>query len=195
MNMLRVAHWHMDQFVPKGATVFLGDSLTMFLATAAITPFGINYGVGGQRSDQLVRDMDIYESVKRAGTVVIAIGTNDILQSQEEGIGSRYKAILEKIPPNVPVVMSSVPPMKEVWRRGRKLEDSIVRNVVTSAKEACKSDPRCVFVDAYDALTRDGARLADVLEKDGVHLAPLGYERWIRELRLAVSRAHAGALS
>jgi lysophospholipase L1-like esterase len=187
MTMMKRVHGHMDRFVPSGATVFLGDSLTMSLATSALAPFAINYGIGGQRSDQLIKSMDLYGSMARAGTVVIAIGTNDLLQAQEEGIGSRYRAILEKIPPNVRVVMSSVPPIGDVWRRGRHMKASSVRDVVSVAEESCRSDSRCIFVDAYTTLTKDGTPLPDVLDRDGVHLSPHGYELWMSELRIAIA--------
>ena len=52
---LREVHGQMDSSIPKGATIFLGDSITMGLATAAVAPNTINYGIGWQRSDQLIK--------------------------------------------------------------------------------------------------------------------------------------------
>jgi len=183
---LREVHSQMESSVPAGATIFLGDSITMGLATAAVAPHTVNYGIGWQRSDQLIKSMDIYKSISRAGRIVITIGTNDLLQGREAGIASRYKAILEKIPFSVPVVMSSVPPLGDVVFYGRKIENAKVREVVTSAKMVCEADPRCRFVNAYDALTTNGTPSYGVLLADNIHLAPKGYGLWINALRKGV---------
>jgi len=180
---LREVHQQMDSSVPAGAIIFLGDSITMALATAAIAPFAVNYGIGWQRSDQLIKSMDIYQSIKRAGRVVITIGTNDVLQGRESGIESRYQAILAKIPSNVAVIMSSVPPIGDIEFGGRKIADTKVRYAVASAKRACEADRRCRFVNAYEALTSNRSPLPGVLLGDGVHLAPKGYELWISAIR------------
>lgn len=188
---LRDVHRQMDPSVPEGATIFLGDSITMGLATAAIASRAVNYGIGWQRSDQLIKSMDIYESIKRAGQVVIMIGTNDLLQGREAGIESRYQAILAKIPSNIKVVMSSVPPLGHVVFYGREIDDANVRKVVASAKAVCEADPRCRFVNAYDTLTSNGAPAAGVLLKDNIHLSPKGYAPLIKELRSASNRPNA----
>lgn len=183
---LRGVHEQMDSSVPDGATIFLGDSITMGLATAAIASYTVNYGIGWQRSDQLINSMDIYKSIKRASRVVITIGTNDLLQGRESRIESRYRAILEKIPSGVEVVMSSVPPIGDVVFYGKKIDDNDVRGVVASAKKICEADRRCKFVNAYEALSKNNIPLPNVLLADGVHLAPKGYELWISLIRKAI---------
>ena len=180
---LRAVHQQMDSSVPAGATIFLGDSITMALATAAIAPYSVNYGIGWQRSDQLIKSMDIYESIKRAGQVVIMIGTNDILQGREPGIETRYQAILAKIPSNVAVTMSSVPPIGSIEFGGRKIADTRVQYAVAGAKHACEADRRCRFVNAYEVLTSNRSPLPGVLLEDGIHLAPKGYELLIGAIR------------
>ena len=179
---LREVHSQMDPSVPTGATIFLGDSITMGLATAALAPYTVNYGIGWQRSDQLIKSMDIYKSIERAGRVVITIGTNDLLQGREGGIEVRYKTILEKIPAKTPIVMNSVPPIAIPDFFGRKVDDANVRKAVASAKAVCESDPRCRFVNTYDALTTNGAPTAGIYIDNGIHLSPKGYELWIQAM-------------
>lgn len=188
---LRDVHGQMDPAVPAGATIFLGDSITMALATASLAPRTVNYGIGWQRSDQLINSMDIYKSIERAGRVVITIGTNDLLQGREAGIETRYQTILSKIPPKTPVVMNSVPPIGDVVFYGRKIEDANVRKVVASAKTVCEADPRCRFVNTYEALAPNGSPTSGSLLADNVHLAPKGYQLWIDAMRPAfVEPAH-----
>lgn len=188
---LRDVHRQMDSSVPSGATIFLGDSITMGLATAAVAPYTVNYGIGWQRSDQLIKSMEIYKSIGRAGRVVITIGTNDLLQGREAGIESRYRAILEKIPANTPIVMNSVPPLDSPVFYGRQIDDANVRKVVASAKAVCDADTRCRFVNTYDALTTNGKPTLGIYVDGGVHLSPKGYQLWIDAMRPAiVASAH-----
>lgn len=180
--IVREVHRQMDPSVPAGATLFLGDSITMCLSTAAVTAHGVNYGIGWQRSDQLLESMDLYHSIERAARVVVTIGTNDLLQGRAAGIGSRYRAILAMIPARTEVVLSSIPPLGNTAFPGRQIDADQVREVVASAKSVCAADRRCRFVDAYQALTDQGQPLPGVLLADGIHLAPKGYGLWIDAL-------------
>lgn len=182
---LREVHRQMDPAVPTGSTIFLGDSITMGLATASLAPRTVNYGIGWQRSDQLIKSMEIYKSIERAGRVVITIGTNDLLQGREANIQSRYKTILSNIPPRTRVVMNSVPPLGDVVFYGRKIEDTNVRKVVDSAKAICLADHRCRFVNTYQTLAPNGSPIPGVLLDDHIHLTSKGYEMWIAAMRPA----------
>jgi lysophospholipase L1-like esterase len=183
ISMMRGVHGWMEASVPTGATIFLGDSITMGLATAAVSPNAVNYGIAWQRSDQLIKSMDSYQSMARASRVFVMIGTNDVLQEREADIQSRYQTILAKMPANVEVVMSSIPPVGDIFFvDGRKVDDKNVRNLVTIAKTVCEADKRCRFVNAYEALSTDGKPTQGVLLPDQVHLSPKGYQLWIEAL-------------
>jgi lysophospholipase L1-like esterase len=172
---MRGVHARIDPTVPAGAVLFLGDSNIQSAPVSAIAPKAVNYGIGYQTADQLLDSMDIYRSMQRASAVVVMIGTNDIIQSDDDDMEAQYRAILAKVPPRVPVVLSSVPPM----------EDRDVAAVAKAAERACGADPRCVFADVHSALSRPGALLPD-----GVHLSPLGYQVLADVLRSAL-RSHA----
>jgi hypothetical protein len=184
---MRELHRRMDPTVPTGATIFLGDGITMAVATAAIAPHAVNYGIGSQRSDQLIESMELYDSINRAERVVITIGTNDVLQGREAGIESRYRAILGKVPPGVDVVLSSIPPIGITKFAGRIIEPSTVRAVADSAAAACRADRRCRFADTHNALSSGGRPLAGVLSEDGRHLTPMGSAMWIDQIRKAIA--------
>lgn len=169
ISTMREVHRQMDASVPDGATIFLGDSITMALATAAVAPLPVNYGIGYQRSDQLVDSMKSYESLHRAGAVVVMIGTNDILQGAQGGIGGRFSQIISSVPAGVPVVLSSPPPTTK----------GDAQSVMVEARTACGEDPRCTFVDAT-VIGKEG------LLPDGVHLNPSGYAQLIAMLRVAL---------
>ena len=46
----------MDSLVPVGATVFIGDSITQGLATSAVVPLSVNYGIGGDTTQDSARE-------------------------------------------------------------------------------------------------------------------------------------------
>lgn len=172
----RAFHETMDAEVPPGATIFLGDSITRAMPVKEVAPLAVNYGIGWQRSDQLIVSIDTYASLQRASRIVVMIGTNDLLQGRDEGIEARYQAILAKLPAGIPVIMVGVPPLAPTSTvlRG-KVDDARVRAAVASAQRACNGHPACRFVSAYDALGEQGVARAGVLQNDGIHLAPHGY--------------------
>lgn len=171
---LRDLHRRMDPTVPAGATILLGDGILMALAPAAVAPHTVNYAIGRQRSDQLLESMALYDSLQRAGRVVVMVGTNDLLQNREAGIEARYRSILERVPPEVPLILSSIPPMPG-------LEPARVAQVVASARRAAQG--RCLFLDAQAGLCDHGQPKPGVLGPDGVHLTPVGLGLWLDLLR------------
>lgn len=171
---MRRVHVQMDPLVPAGSSIFLGDSLTMGLVASTIAPNAVNYGIGHQRSDQLLQSMDLYRSLATAGKVFVVIGTNDLLQGRDHGLEDRYRAILRKIPQSVPVVMADPPPSELI-------EPTRLTKAAAAARKACNADPRCKFVDLFGAMRGQPG----VLQEDGVHLAPKGYSIMISQLRTA----------
>lgn len=161
-------HKRTDPHVPAGAVIFFGDSITQSLTASSVAPLAVNYGISGQRSDQLLRSMKGYASMSRASAVVVMIGTNDLHQGREQGLEERYRAILAKVPAGVPVVLSGIPPMAG--------KDS--SPLVEAARHACSAHPRCRFVDA--GITPD-------MLADGVHLGAEGYAVWAAALRQALA--------
>lgn len=136
-----------DHLVPAGATYFMGDSI------AFKAPFEgsciANRGIGGERSDQLLANLDRWPSLGRAGAVVIAVGTNDVWQHRPEELGRNVTAILERIEARTYLVgltadLAGIEQANEILRR------------------TCRGT--CTFIQPV------AARAAD-----GIHLNPHGY--------------------
>src|SRR5690606_20524643 len=106
-NMLAY-HRAMDASVPPGAVVFLGDSITQSLATAAVAPHAINYGIGGATTRDLIGQLPVYQSLTRASRIYLLIGINDLIQGQAAGLDQRLQAIASTLPPGVPIVWSGI---------------------------------------------------------------------------------------
>jgi lysophospholipase L1-like esterase len=174
VKWMRQVHQRMDAVVPDGAVIFLGDSITQSLATAAVTPLSVNYAIGGQRSDELLESMRQYSAISRSSAVVIMIGTNDILEDKAVDFEARYREILTSVPAGIPVYFNSIPPI--AWN---EKSGSAVDEANRASRAACANDNRCIYVDVWAGLTAAGTPLDGMLQPDGVHLRPAAYARWI----------------
>jgi len=180
----RAAHARMDAAVPDGAVLFLGDSHTCMLVTAAVAPNSVNFGINGLTSEQLLENMPIYRSMERARAVCIMVGTNDLLSGHAEGLKQRYAAILAQVPARVPVIFCSVPPLTNRPERGFPDVDQKARAAALALRDVCAEDRRCRFVDVH-ALLDDAP---GTLTADGVHLSEAGCAVWIEALRSALAQ-------
>lgn len=149
-----------DHLVPAGATVLIGDSIVFRAPFAG--PCIANRGIGGERSDQLLANLDRWPSIDRAGAVVIAIGTNDVWQRRPEGLGKRVSAILDRI--EAPAYLLGL---------GSDLEGIDEAN--RELRRACRDN--CTFVDP-----------PKLLLDDGIHPAPQSYAELARQLPLDCRR-------
>ncbi len=183
IERLLSAHDQMDASVPAGASIFLGDSITQSLATAAVDSAAINYGIGWMRSDQLLASIPRYPSLRRAQRVYVTIGTNDILQGRVAQLPTTYRAILSSIPEGPSIIMSSPPAIGRIDFYGHRVSPQDARTAADFAAAACQAASRCTFVDAERLL----APIPGALQADGVHLTPTGYAVWIKALRDAKS--------
>lgn len=180
---LQMFHERVDATVPEGAAIFLGDSLTQGLAVAAVAPVAVNYGIGGLTSAQLLDALPHFQALGRARIVFLSIGINDLLLGREGALPQRYAEILAALPPDVPLVWSTLLPAGLAPER---------RAAITQANQAirtlCAARPGCRLVDATPALAGpDGRPRPGMMEPDGLHLAPAGNRAWIEALRAAAS--------
>lgn len=179
---IRIFHRRIDPLVPSGASIFFGDSITMSIPTAAVEKNSVNFGIGGQNSSELLQSLPSYESVSRAKRVYIMIGTNDFFRGSPTQLGENYKRIIASIPSNIPIILSSIPPI-----RGRDERD--IQSAVDASRSACSNRKGCFFVDLHaELVTDDGDIIPDVLMEDGIHLSKTGSQIWIKLLQDQIER-------
>lgn len=156
----------MDETVPDGSVLFLGDSITHGLVTSSVVPNGVNFGIGGLTAIELLDRLPSYGSVQRAKYVSLMVGTNDVMQGRGSTLLETYRSLLRAIP--VPVVLSTIPPLDKFPRESRQ--------AAHMARQACLSSTK--LVDLHSALLNVPGAL-----RDGVHLSSKGYAVWIDLLR------------
>ena len=183
-NMVRYHQW-MDKSVPDKATIFLGDSITQGLATAAVAPYSINYGIGSENTAQLLDTLPSYISLTRASTIVLAIGINDLVQDMKIGLNDRYKKITEVLPQKTLLIWNAVMPA-----RHEKIAPTDIVNANQVIKSLCANRGNCIFIDTWSFLAdKDGRLINSLFLDDGVHLSPDGYAAWISALKQAIQNS------
>jgi len=188
-DLITTYHFRMDGNVPEGASLFIGDSITQGLATSAIANLSVNYGIGTDTTLGVLNRVPKYKSLSRAGSVVLAIGVNDLRRRSNEEIVTNYKDILDSLPENIPVVVSAILPVDERVQ-GVNFENKRISRVNKLLLELVGEYDNVTFSDAGKALRGlDNNLKLDFHVGDGVHLSSDGYQVWIRELRQALSNA------
>lgn len=187
-NMLRYHRW-MDDHVPAGAVVFLGDSITQGLATAAVAPNSVNLGIGGQLIEQLADQVTTYQSLHRAGAIVLQIGVNNLPTEDLAYTEASLRELLARLPADTPLVWNAIMPADRT--RGRRLVPADIVPVNAVIRALCRTRPNCVFVDTFALFTDAEGRMVAGDFLDGVHLSTQGYAKWIDRLRAALGEAMA----
>jgi lysophospholipase L1-like esterase len=180
-------HERMDGNVPDGSSVFIGDSITQGLCVDAVAVPAVNFGIGRDTTDGVLKRLPKYRCLERASAVVLAVGINDLIQEDgnDEAIGN-YRRILERIPTNAAIVVSAVLPVDEglLSPENKKITNHKITNLNESLKAICARRARCTFIDVgADLKDKTGALSSAFHIGDGVHLNNEGYAIWIKGLR------------
>ncbi len=186
-NMINY-HQSVDDSLPDGVTVFIGDSITQGLATAAVSELSVNYGIGSDTTVGVLERLPIYNSMETAKAIVIAIGVNDLSRRENHVILENYDNILKRIPPQTNVVVSAVHPIDEKFA-SVKAKNSRIRELNTSLEMLAEKYQNTIFTNSATKMGDiDGNLLPEYHIGDGVHLSSEGYEVWISKLKASLAR-------
>ncbi|WP_319587292.1 GDSL-type esterase/lipase family protein [uncultured Desulfobulbus sp.] len=181
-----------DANVPNGTAIFLGDSSIQGLCVSAVVNPSVNFGIGTDTTIGLLKRLPKYQSLKRASMCVIAIGGNDIKRRDNEEILKNYSAILQAVPPHLPVVFSAVVSIDEHVRDDLIGKNRRILELNNGLETICKAQgPKCTFVDPNQKLVDASGNLRkEYHEGDGVHLNGVGNSIWIQELKEIILKVH-----
>lgn len=179
-------HRRMDPSIPDGAIIFLGDSITLSLAVAAVNPLSVNLAIGDETTALLLDALPSYQALHRAGGIVVAIGINDILQARSEGLPERLQDIERTLPANKRLVWNAIMPTRKA------VSDEAARRAIMSTnstiKALCTARRFCTFVDTWKLFGDENGILDQrYFLPDGVHLNSEGYRKWVQALRATLA--------
>ena len=192
-KMLRY-HMRSVKMVPDDALIFIGDSLVIGLCVDAVSPLSINYGIGNDTSTGVLnRILYYYPAIESARGVVLSFGTNDHKTVSAADTLANIKRVLEVIPPDVPVMLSSVLPVDESKQSHLSGRADFVAELNRGLRSLVDQHDMVIFIDNDDTFDTDGdGRLDDGNHVgDGIHLNRVGNEKWAANLRAGLERLPA----
>jgi lysophospholipase L1-like esterase len=164
-------------FAPKGQIAMVGDSLTELAPWSGMFPDAAiaNYGISGDTVDGVVaRVPSILAS--HAKKMFVMIGINDLRKGQSvSSIIPTYRKLVGALGGDGAQVFVE----STLCTSARDL-NMRVSELNAQLRTFCTANPqRCEFIDIIDAVCPYDQPLADSsFTADGLHLSPLGYERW-----------------
>lgn len=186
-----------EESTKKGENyVFLGDSITDWYPISEFfsdkTPI-INSGFAGDKTKDLLEDMD--ETVYRYNPtkVFIQIGTNDLNCDDSNGdiaYDNIVKMIgnIKKNRPYAEIYLESIYPVNQTDNEkinknttGKRTNEDIMK-VNSKLKEYCEKND-VIYVDIYNALLDEEGNLKLEYTDDGLHLSTEGYSVVSKELK------------
>lgn len=178
----------LDSGSADGRVVFLGSSSFQGLDVSAVTPYGLNLGIGGDTLRGLAERAAGYRSLASARAVWINIGFNDLAQRCELPTNS-LADMFAPIPPAVPVLVLGIQTI-DAARLAARCDGrlpALIAELNTSFARDCASRPACTFVSHPVESIVTPAAPTPRLEADGIHLAPAGYTDLIVAMRTALA--------
>lgn len=162
--------------------VFLGDSITDFYDLDKYYPDHnvVNSGINGNVSQDILNDM--YNRVYKfnPSKVFLLIGTNQLMNDDDEKIVNDIKTILTKINevrPQAEIYVESIYPVNkdldELMVKTR--ENNRIVSLNKKIKKMTKEFKNTQYINIYDALLKDDKLNSDYSD-DGLHLNDNGYK-------------------
>lgn len=170
--------------------LFLGDSITeQYDLDEYYNDLPVvNSGISGNKTKDLLNDLNNRVYQYNPSKVFLLIGTNDIQSKVEDDvIINNIKKILEDIHENRPyakLYLEAIYPVDEGSSGAQNRTNKEIQSINASLEDYCKKND-ITFIDMYDLLLdpeSDKDRLFEDYSKDGLHISDEGYEVITEEL-------------
>lgn len=177
----------LNQTVPKGGIVFLGDSITQDYNVYESFPGKLVYnrGIGGDTTEGVLKRLDVSVHELKPSHVVMLIGTNDfaLLKTSIDDVFNRIHLIVKEIKKHHPmckIIIQSVYPVNELLDPTtvlpRKNEDIDALNLKLQTIEGIQ------YLDLASKLKDESGRFKKQYTLEGLHVSPDGYKMITEEL-------------
>lgn len=181
---------HDEEGIPRGAVVFLGNSITeqgwwnLLFKDKRV----VNRGIGGDNTfGMLDRLPDILKS--EPSKIFLMAGINDITggQSPETIVANiaRMADMIHEAAPACRLYIQSILPVstKRLAYPYMTGHNAKVAQINPQLAALCAERAWCTFVDIAPLLSDADGELRPDLTKDGIHLHPAGYLIWTERLK------------
>lgn len=115
--------------------------------------------------------------------VFVLTGINGLQRKSEKTFETQYQRMVDSIKSAVPeaeIYLQSILPVNHSMCRRRASSEKIIKSNETIRRIAARSN--CVYVNLWSLYEVNG-EMPKELTRDGVHLLPEAYDRWMEEIR------------
>lgn len=166
--------------------VFLGDSIFDWYPTEKIyDDFPVvNSGIAGNKTTDILKNMEERVYKYNPTKVFLLIGTNDIewedSDELNEEVYNNIKKIAQKIRKNrknAKIYVLSILPVNNNMSGAHDRHISEIKTINKKLENFCKNEKYITYVDAFDGLTNSDEMFYEGYTKDGLHPNDLGYAK------------------
>lgn len=180
---------YLNQFVKRGQTVFIGDSITEIYNLKDLywqyeeehNTHVYNRGISGDTSDRLLERLHDNALIIEPEILVVLVGTNDLgagfkPEFTVENIGRIIDCCREECPKAKIIVQSVYPVNRSISPAmvGRRKNSDIIY-INEKLRELCE-ERRVIFADIHPCLCNGKGTLNKDLTYDGLHLNARGFD-------------------
>ena len=176
---------------PNDNFLFLGDSITDFYPLEEYydnLPV-VNSGISGNKTTDILNDMETRVYQYNPTKVFLLIGTNDLDMTSEDIVDTTFnniKKIVKEIRENrskSTIYVESVYPVNSTLENNtvNNRTNKKIRNLNKKLSNYCDGES-CNYINLYDDLIDEEGNLKEKYTEDGLHLNSLGYVVITREL-------------
>jgi lysophospholipase L1-like esterase len=179
-------HQRSVDIVPDNSLIVIGDSIVQGLCVSAIRPNSVNYGIGGDTTFGVLQRLPTYmPALKRAKTIVVAIGINDFMFRDIDQIKKNYEQILSLLPSRCTIIVSSVMPVGENARKDLVARNRLIGELNRKLRLIAFEHTNALFLDnkSYLDSNNDSFLDSEFHVGDGVHLNSKGNALWAANIR------------
>jgi lysophospholipase L1-like esterase len=193
-SQMRAFHRRIDEMAESGSILFIGASGIQGMNLQRLGGKGVNFGIGGDTTDELLERLPAYTSLGTARAVVLSVGFNDL----KAGLGNRtignFKAILGQLPIGLPVIVCSISEVSE--SKNDQGINECIRDLNSKLQVMVEEKANVKFLDISKILLQKfEGRKERYLEDDGVHLNRSGRRAWMDVVVRALDSVFESATS
>ena len=175
-----------DSIVKNENIVFVGDSIFDWFPTEKIfSDFPIvNSGIGGNRTTDILENMEERIYKYNPTKVFIQIGTNDIEWEDSDELNEEVYQNIVKIAEGVKanrsqseIYIISIYPVNNNLPGAHERHISEIKTINAKLKQYCASTEGVDYIDAFSQLVGDDGMLDIDYTDDGLHPNGLGYAK------------------
>lgn len=171
-----------DRQINKPYDLFIGASLIQGFYTQSLTSRSINFGIGGDTSEDVLNRLQTYQSLDYVQTLVLQVGGNDLKSRSLQDIEHTLSQLQPYLHKAQQVLWLGVLPFDLAMQPERN--NRLVIELNKKIQTRCGQLSNCTYLQPDKILYNDQGGLSTSYHTgDGIHLNKKGYEIWREQLR------------